>query len=123
MIKLTKAMLSALLKQKVIHDALQGEYFFCLPSGGPVDLSNLQKKVWRPALKRAKVAFREMRQARHSFATNALTYGENPMWIAKVMGHRNTNMIINVYMKLIENAKETADGIMLGTAYVKDGEE
>jgi integrase len=57
-----------------------------------------------------------MRQTRHSFATNALIYGD-PLWIAKVMGHRNTNMIINVYMKLIEDAKGTTDGSLLAKAY------
>lgn len=57
---------------------------------------------------------REMRQTRHSFATNALIYGD-PLCIAKVMGHRNTNMIINV-MKLIEDAKGTTDGSLLAKA-------
>jgi hypothetical protein len=40
----------------------------------------------------------------------ALSCGENPLWIAKVMGHRNTEMIIKVYSKYIENAAGTEDG-------------
>lgn len=95
-IKLTEAMLDPLRRQREVHDGFGGEYFFCSQKGGRVDLSNLQKKVWIPVLRKAGVTFREMRQTRHSFATNALIYGENPLWIAKVMGHRNTNMIINV---------------------------
>ncbi len=33
------------------------------------------------------------------------------------MGHRNTNMIINVYMKLIVDAKGTVDGSSFSKTY------
>ncbi len=72
--------------------------------------SNLRRNVWRPALKKAGLKVREMKQTRHSFATVALSCGENPLWIARVMGHRNTEMIIKVYSKYIENAAGTEDG-------------
>ncbi len=123
-IKLTEAMLTPLLEQKAIYESFKGEYFFCAEMGGPVDLSNLRKKVWEPALNGAGLAVREMKQTRHSFATNALIYGENPLWIAKVMGHHNTNMIIRVYMKYIADAKGTTDGSSLADAYKRiDGRE
>jgi hypothetical protein len=38
---------------------------------------------------------------------------ENPLWIAKIMGHRDTNMIIKVYRKFIENAAGFKDGTNL----------
>lgn len=57
-----------------------------------------------------------MKQTRHSFATVALSCGENPLWIAKVMGHRNTEMIIKVYSKYIENAGISNDGAALNDA-------
>jgi integrase len=43
-------------------------------------------------------------------ATNALSCGENPLWIARVMGHRDTDMVIRVYGKYIENAMGCQDG-------------
>jgi integrase len=58
-----------------------------------------------------------MKQTRHSFATNALSCGENPLWIAKAMGHRDTDMIIKVYGKFIENASGLNDGIHLDAIY------
>ena len=68
-----------------------------------------------------------MKQTRHSFATVALSCGENPLWIAKVMGHRNTEMIIKVYSKYIENAVGSNDGSVLNDALQgnqgKEGEE
>jgi integrase len=62
---------------------------------------------------------REMRQNRHSFATNSLICGETPLWITKIMGHHNTDMIINVYLKHIEDAKGMTDGTFLAAAYGK----
>ena len=58
-----------------------------------------------------------MKQTRHSFATNALSCGENPLWIAKVMGHRNADMIIKVYGKYIEDATGIKDGSNLDALY------
>ena len=116
-IKLTEVMLDALKRQKAIYDTVQGEYFFSTQTGDRVDLSNLRQNVWIPSLKKADVRIREMKQTRHSFATNALSYGENPLWIAKVMGHRNADMIIKVYGKFIEDAKGTRDGDSLTNAY------
>ena len=80
-------------------------------------MSNLRQCVWTPSLKKANVRMREMKQTRHSFATNALSFGENPLWIAKVLGHCNTEMVIKVYSRYIEDAKGTRDGDSLTNAY------
>ena len=87
-----------------------GNFFFSSPLGALVDTSYLQRRVWKPALKKGGLDYREMKQTRHSFATNVLSCGENPHWIARVMGHRDTDMIIRVYGKYIENFNGTQDG-------------
>lgn len=112
-IRLTAGMLETLTQQKAIHDRLGCEYFFCTPKGCPVHLSNLRKNVWIPALKRAGVKVREVKQTRHTFATIALSCGENPLWIAKVMGHRDAEMVIKVYSRYLENFRGTEDGSTL----------
>jgi integrase len=109
-IKLIPAMRDALEAQKEIHDRLKIEYFFCSTTGAQVSVYNLRNRVWVPGLKNAGLPFREMKQTRHTFATIALSCGENPLWIARVMGHRNTDMIIKVYSKYIENARGAEDG-------------
>jgi len=116
-IKLTPVMVRALKAQKTIYDRLGGEYFFCSPTGTPIHPSNLRRKVWIPALEKACIGFREMKQTRHTFATIALSCGENPLWIAKVMGHRDTNMIIKVYGKYVENVSGSEDGFNLDAIY------
>ncbi|MBW1786726.1 MAG: DUF3596 domain-containing protein [Deltaproteobacteria bacterium] len=116
-IKLISPMLDALEAQKRIYEQFRGEYLFCSQTGDRVDPSNLRSRIWRPTLEKAGIEYREMKQTRHSFATIALSLGENPLWIAKVMGHRNSDMIINVYGKYIADVKGTADGRIFEKAF------
>jgi integrase len=116
-IKLTESMLKPLIEQIKIRDQFDCQYFFCSQTGDRVHASNIRRRVWKSALKDAGVAYREMKQTRHSFATNALSCGENPLWIAKVMGHRDTDMIIRVYGKYIEDVSGRSDGSKLDGQY------
>ena len=116
-IRLIPVMQTALEEQKKIHDKIRGIFFFSSPTGGMVDTSNLRRRVWKPALKKAGLDYREMKQTRHSFATNALSCGENPLWIARILGHRDTDMVIRVYSKFIENAGGFEDGNNLNAFY------
>jgi len=115
-IKLIPAMLAPLKAQLGIYERFNGEYFFCSAKGANIDINNLRDRVWRLALKNAEIPYRDMKQTRHTFATVGLGCGENPLWIAKVMGHRNTEMIIRVYGKFIENAHGTLDGGLFNAA-------
>lgn len=97
-------MLDALRSRRTIYEMYKGEHFFCTTTGDQVNLSNLRNRVWIPAMEKAGLKYRELKQTRHSFATLALSSMENPLWIAQIMGHRNTEMIIKVYSKCIERA-------------------
>lgn len=116
-IKMTSIMYEALCAQRSIYEKFKGEYFFSTLEGNVIHSQNLRKRAWIPALTAAKIQFREMKQTRHTFATIALSCGENPLWIAKVMGHRDTNMIIKVYSKYVEDAFGSKDGTMINSAY------
>jgi len=118
-IRLTPAMREPLDEQRRIAAGFNCEYLFCTPNGHPVHRSNLRRNVWIPTLKRAGLIFREMKQTRHTFATLALSLGENPLWIAKVMGHRDTEMIIRVYSKYVEDVRGTRDGSIMNAIYLE----
>jgi len=102
-IKLSPKMLSALKNQKIIYDQFKGKYFFCNETGTLFDPSNVRLKVWIPALKKAGIKYREMKQTRHSFGTYHLSKGTDPLKIAKVMGHRDAEMVLKVYGKCIDD--------------------
>ena len=116
-LQLLPVMETALLEQKSICEKLDSEYLFCTTTGEQPNHANLSNRVWRPALKEAGIPYRPMIQTRHSFATTALSLGENPLWIAHVMGHRDTDMIIKVYTKYLKNAVNNNDGKALNNLY------
>jgi len=116
-LQLIPVMRTALLEQLSISEELNSEYLFCTTTGGQLNHANLSNRVWRPALKEAGIPYRPMIQTRHSFATTALSLGENPLWIAHVMGHRDTDMIIKVYTKYLKNAVNNNDGKALNKLY------
>lgn len=61
----------------------------------------IRKKIWTPALKKAKIKYRNPYQTRHTFASMMLSKGEHYMWVAQQMGHKDWGMIIKVYGRWI----------------------
>lgn len=82
---------------------LRGAWIFPNRDGGPLDLTNLRERVWRPALRRAKLRGRPMYQTRHTFATLMLGAGEAPAWVAQQLGHTSAEMVFRRYSKFIPN--------------------
>jgi integrase len=80
-----------------------GDYVFTTKDGTPLDVNNLRNRVWYPTLKRAGLRERTMYQTRHTFGTLMLSSGENPNWVAQMMGHASTEMLFNRYAKFIPN--------------------
>ncbi len=44
-----------------------------------------------------------MYQTRHTFASNALTAGEAPSWVAQMLGHTTPEMLFTFYARYIPN--------------------
>lgn len=79
------------------------EYVFCSREGNPLDAHNFATRVWYPLLRYLEVDKRRPYQTRHTTATLMLASGENPEWIAKLMGHANTQMLFTVYSRFVPN--------------------
>ena len=95
-----------------VFDALQNqylatgsmsEYVFCNLQGLPVDHNNITKRVWYPLLAHIGLEKRRPYQTRHTAATLWLAAGEAPEWIARQMGHANTEMLFKVYSRYVPN--------------------
>src|SRR6185312_11020249 len=54
-------------------------------------------RAFRKACEAAHVRYRPPKHLRHTFASWALSSGENPLWVAEQMGHEDTTMIFRVY--------------------------
>jgi integrase len=89
-----------LLQHKVTGNC---DYVFCTKNGLPLDYGNVSKRVWKPILKYLGLRVRRAYETRHTAATLWLASGENPEWIARQMGHANTEMLFRVYSRYVPN--------------------
>jgi integrase len=81
----------------------EAKHVFTGEKGKPLNVDNLRNRVWYPALEKAKLRKRTMYQTRHSFASLMLSYGEDPLWVARMLGHTSTEMLYRHYGKYIRN--------------------
>jgi len=82
---------------------LRSPWVFPNTQGATLDITNLRERVWRPALRRAGLRYRTMYQTRHTFATLALSSGEDIGWVARMLGHTSTEMVIRRYYRFVPN--------------------
>ncbi|WP_026287687.1 site-specific integrase [Thioalkalivibrio sp. ALJ24] len=95
----------------VVADALRAQreatgrsdYVFHTANGQPLDTKNVAERVWYPLLRHLGLALRQPYQCRHTAATLWLAAGENPEWIARQLGHTNTEMLFRVYSRYVPN--------------------
>lgn len=78
-------------------------YVFCSGEGNPFDHNNVTKRVWYPLLRFLGLRPRRPYQTRHTAATLWLAAGENPLWIARQLGHSSTEMLFKVYGRFVPN--------------------
>tara|TARA_R110002167_G_scaffold51814_6_gene149946 strand:+ start:6660 stop:7877 length:1218 start_codon:yes stop_codon:yes gene_type:complete len=95
-----------------VFDALQDQYLrtgklsryvFCNNKGEPLDHCNVTKRIWYPLLRHLGLKKRRPYQTRHTAATLFLASGENPEWVARMLGHTTTEMLFRVYSRYIPN--------------------
>ncbi len=91
------------LKAQKSYTFLEGNRIFHNPrTNNPWETDGqIRKTAWRHILKKASVRYRNPYQTRHTYASMMLSAGENPLWVAKQMGHRDTEMIIKHYGRWI----------------------
>lgn len=73
-------------------------------------------RAFARACKACGVRYRYVYQLRHSFATWAISSGENPLWIARHMGHKDTSMLFRHYGKWMPDLDPKAGSRMVGAA-------
>lgn len=108
-VKLLPIALAALAAQKPYTSEAGGAIFHNprhdAPWTGPKALA---KGPWAVVLRRAKVRYRNLYQTRHTYASILLTAGEDPMWVAQQMGHKDWGMIRKIYGRWIPEMRPDA---------------
>jgi integrase len=101
-IQMTQVVYAALQRQHQATGKLS-DYVFCNREGQPLDNKNLSDRVWYPLLRHLGLNERRPYQMRHTAATLWLASGEAPEWIARQLGHSNTQMLFQVYSRFVPN--------------------
>ncbi|WP_408072933.1 tyrosine-type recombinase/integrase [Legionella pneumophila] len=106
---LLPAALEALKNQKAFT-YLEGKRIFYNPrTNTPWETDGqIRKTCWAHILKKAGVRYRNPYQTRHTYASMMLSAGENPLWVATQMGHKDTEMIIKHYGRWIPDKSTVA---------------
>ena len=96
-----------------VHDALKKEYqnskgseFVFTIKGRPITQSYFTTQIWYPLLNRLNIQKRRPYQLRHTAATLWLSAGENPLWIARQLGHQNPRLLFETYTRFVENNQQ-----------------
>lgn len=102
------------LKDQKQYSFVGGEYVFVRPNerGSFIDYEHLERP-WKYILKRAKVRYRNPYQTRHTYASQLLSGGENPLFVAQQMGHKTTEMIMRHYGRWVEQAEESHQHVFI----------
>lgn len=85
---------------------LQGGRVFLNPRTGEDWTDQALLRVWQRANKVAKTRYRNPYQLRHTFASQLLSQGQNPAYIAKLLGHKTTEMVMRHYGRWVEQGTE-----------------
>jgi len=104
----------ALAAQKALSWLL-GAYVFGDGQQRPVHQELFRMKVWEPVLKRLGIRYRPPYQMRHTFATLAVSAGENINWVARMLGHKSPVVTLERYNRFVPNLTR-ADGRSLVAA-------
>lgn len=81
----------------------KSRYVFCNQQGKPLSYRNVNRRIWHPTLQLLNIPARKAYQTRHTCATLWLASGENPEWVAKQLGHSNTEMLFRIYSRYVPN--------------------
>ena len=95
-----------------VREALLAQQLVSLPNcpwvfhskhGHPIDVVNFTNRIWYPLLRHLGMKKRPPYQMRHTAATLMLASGENPEWVASMLGHSTTEMLFRVYSRFVPN--------------------
>jgi integrase len=80
-------------------------WFFFSPYRGIMSLGAI-RKAWRDCLEVFEIEPRPLYATRHSFASLSIAAGEDPLYVAKVMGHGRPDQLFLKYASYMEGVKE-----------------
>jgi integrase len=89
----------------------KGSPWFMYSDRGEVFARSTLRRVWKGLLRAFDIPDKPLYATRHTFASLAIAAGEDPLWIAKMMGHSRADQLLLRYATFLEGVKD--DGLKL----------
>ena len=64
------------------------------------------RRAWKDALRFFEIEERRLYATRHTFASLSIAAGEDPLYVAKVMGHGRPDQLFLKYASYLEGVKD-----------------
>ena len=82
------------------------EYCFLNQNNKPFTSSVVFYIIWKNILNDLNLDYRSIYQTRHTFASNMLSNGENPLWVSQMLGHKSLDITLQKYSKYIRRNEQ-----------------
>lgn len=89
----------ALKDQYLITGLKNQEVFLNTRGDGFAHSNSLSDRYWHALCKKCDLPKRDFYNTRHTFATLMVSHGEDILWVANMLGHTDTTMVIKRYAK------------------------
>ncbi len=99
------------LKEEQVNAGYLGPWVFRDEEGGPLRKSNFIRRLWKPLIDTAGLPYFKFHAARHASNSILIAQGENPLAIARRMGHADTRMTFDTYGHFFENGAVAASKV------------
>jgi len=83
-------------------------WFFYSPYHGLMAISSI-RRAWKDFLKGFEIEHRRLYATRHTFASLSIAAGEDPLYVAKIMGHGRPDQLFLQYASYLEGVKKDGE--------------
>jgi integrase len=84
----------------------RGSPWFMYSERGEVFARSTLRRIWKGLLRAFDIPDKPMYATRHTFASLAIAAGEDPLWIARMMGHSRADQLLLRYATFLEGVKD-----------------
>ena len=92
------------------------EYVFVNEDGEHIyDIKRIRDTHWKKILKKCGFKYRPIYHTRHTFAAVMLENGEDVLWVAHMLGHKDANITLSTYARYIKRKNKTRGAFLQET--------
>jgi integrase len=110
MVDVPQTVLTTLRAYQASKKGADADYLFQTAEGSPVDPDNLDKRIFKPLVERAKLPGVGLHTLRHTFASLLINAGESIKYVSRQLGHASIHITADTYGHLFRETSIAAMG-------------